>query len=366
MKKAIALGLIATMSMSAATIVHAEDKVTLRVLNWGNTDEEKIANDAIARFNEENPNVKVEQTCVPVESWSDFIQKWITMSTSGEAPDVISLGLEAVNMAVSNDLLVPLDDIIAGDEELTAKKDQYAPSLLEGFSSGDSLYGLPNGTQTMVVYYNKHMFDDAGLEYPQDGWTWDQFRETAEKLTKDGVYGFCFPCTYFQLTPWWSTNNAALVGEDGETPTVNSEGIVEAVDFLNGMYKDGICPEPISSDGYTMFANNQVAMVGAGRWVLNTWQDAGLTNDDFDCVQWPVKEKDGSVYGGSAWCIGSTTEHQDLAIELLKEMVSDETLTAVAAGGQQVPPTETLATSTDVMGTCHSVQENVWEKADGI
>ena len=55
MKKAIALSLIATMSMSAATIVHAEDEVTLRVLNWGNTDEEKIANDAIARFNEENP-----------------------------------------------------------------------------------------------------------------------------------------------------------------------------------------------------------------------------------------------------------------------------------------------------------------------
>lgn len=283
------------------------------------------------------------------------------MSTSGEAPDVISLGLEAVNMAVSNDLLLPLDDIIAGDEELTAKKDQYAPSLLDGFSSGDSLYGLPNGAQTMVVYYNKHMFDEAGLEYPQDGWTWDQFRETAEKLTKDGVYGFCFPCTYFQLTPWWSTNNAALVGEDGETPTVNSEGIVEAVDFLNGMYKDGICPEPISSDGYTMFANNQVAMVGAGRWVLNTWQDAGLTNDDFDCVQWPVKEKEGSVYGGSAWCIGSTTEHKDLAIELLKEMVSDETLTAVAAGGQQVPPTEALATSTDVMGTCPDNIMGIWK-----
>ena len=361
MKKAIALSLIATMSMSAATIVHAEDEVTLRVLNWGNTDEEKIANDAIARFNEENPNVKVEQTCVPVESWSDFIQKWITMCTSGEAPDVISLGLEAVNMAVSNDLLVPLDDIITDDEELTAKKDQYAPSLLEGFTVNDSLYGLPNGTQTMVVYYNKHMFDEAGLEYPQDGWTWDQFRETAEKLTKDGVYGFCFPCTYFQLTPWWSTNNAALVGEDGETPTVNSEGIVEAVDFLNGMYKDGICPEPISSDGYTMFANNQVAMVGAGRWVLNTWQDAGLTNDDFDCVQWPVKEKDGSVYGGSAWCIGSTTEHQDLAIELLKEMVSDETLTAVAAGGQQVPPTEALATSTDIMRTCPDNIMGIWK-----
>ena len=59
MKKAIALSLIATMSMSAATIVHAEDKVTLRVLNWGNTDEEKIANDAIARFNEEMVCIKM-------------------------------------------------------------------------------------------------------------------------------------------------------------------------------------------------------------------------------------------------------------------------------------------------------------------
>ena len=105
----------------------------------------------------------------------------------------------------------------------------------------------------------------------------------------------------------------------------------------------------------------KVAMVGAGRWVLNTWQDAGLTNDDFDCVQWPVKEKDGSVYGGSAWCIGSTTEHQDLAIELLKEMVSDETLTAVAAGGQQVPPTEALATSTDIMGTCPDNIMGIWK-----
>ena len=93
MKKAIALGLIATMSMApqvqngfrqpglpscpqaALQSALPTDKVTLRVLNWGNTDEEKIANDAIARFNEENPNVKVEQTCVPVESWSDFIQK---------------------------------------------------------------------------------------------------------------------------------------------------------------------------------------------------------------------------------------------------------------------------------------------------
>ena len=334
----------------------------LRVLNWGNTEEEKIANEAIARFNENNPDVEVKQTCVPVTSWSDFIQKWITMSTSGEAPDVINIGLEAVQMAVSNDLLMPLDEIVSEDQDLSKVKEEYAPVLLDGFSVDDNLYGLPNGTQTMVMYYNKTMFDEAGLEYPKDGWTWDEFYEDAKKLTKsDGsVYGFGLSSSYFQLTPWWSTNNTALVDEN-QNPALNSKKMVESVEFLDKLVKEKVTPDPISSDVYTMFSSKQLAMVGAGRWVLNTWQDAGLTNADFDCVQWPVNEKEGSVFGGAAWCISRNTENKELSIELLKSLVSEETLKAVAAGGQQVPPTESLATDTEIMGTTPDNIEGIWK-----
>lgn len=334
----------------------------LRVLNWGNTEEEKIANEAIARFNENNPDVEVKQTCVPVTSWSDFIQKWITMSTSGEAPDVINIGLEAVQMAVSNDLLMPLDEIVSEDQDLSKVKEEYAPVLLDGFSVDDNLYGLPNGTQTMVMYYNKTMFDEAGLEYPKDGWTWDEFYEDAKKLTKsDGsVYGFGLSSSYFQLTPWWSTNNTALFDEN-QNPALNSKKMVESVEFLDKLVKEKVTPDPISSDVYTMFSSKQLAMVGAGRWVLNTWQDAGLTNADFDCVQWPVNEKEGSVFGGAAWCISKNTENKELSIELLKSLVSEETLKAVAAGGQQVPPTESLATDTEIMGTTPDNIEGIWK-----
>lgn len=334
----------------------------LRVLNWGNTEEEKIANEAIARFNENNPDVEVKQTCVPVTSWSDFIQKWITMSTSGEAPDVINIGLEAVQMAVSNDLLMPLDEIVSEDQDFSKVKEEYAPVLLDGFSVDDNLYGLPNGTQTMVMYYNKTMFDEAGLEYPKDGWTWDEFYEDAKKLTKsDGsVYGFGLSSSYFQLTPWWSTNNTALVDEN-QNPALNSKKMVESVEFLDKLVKEKVTPDPISSDVYTMFSSKQLAMVGAGRWVLNTWQDAGLTNADFDCVQWPVNEKEGSVFGGAAWCISKNTENKELSIELLKSLVSEETLKAVAAGGQQVPPTESLATDTEIMGTTPDNIEGIWK-----
>lgn len=374
MKKTMALVMTGVMMLSVSACgsgKEGEEKpsdsgkskdTVLRVLNWGNTEEESIANDAIARFQETHPDVEVEQTCVPVVEWSDFIQKWITMSTSGEAPDVINLGLEAAQMAVENDLIRNLDDIVADDESLSSLKEEYAPSLLEGFSSDGKLYGLPSGAQTMVMYYNKTMFDEAQIPYPQDGWTWDEFYETAEKLTKEdgSVYGYGLASAYFQLTPWWTSNGAYLTDEDGQ-PTVNSENMVESVEFLNQLVEEGITPDPISSDVYTMFSSKQLAMVGAGRWTLDTWKDAGLTNADFDCVQWPVNKEESSVYGGSAWCIGTGTKNEELAVDLLKEMVSDETLEATAAGGQQIPPTEKLATDTSVMGTTPDNIQGLWK-----
>lgn len=367
MKKRIGFTMAAVTALSLGMCACASDETaTLRVLNWGNTQEEAIANDAIARFNEEYPNVTVEQTCVPVDSWSDFVQKWITMCTSGEAPDVISLGLEAAQMAVSNDLLMPLNEIVEADEGLKNLVDnEYAQSLLDGFSVDGNLYGLPNGTQTMLIYYNKAMFDEQGVDYPTDGWTWDDFMETAKAMTyedADGnkIYGFGLSSSYFQLTPWWVTNSAYPTDEEGK-PSLNSEAMVASAEFLNSMVTEGVTPDPISSDVYTMFGGKQLAMVGAGRWVLNTWQDSGFTAADFDCVQWPVQTEEGSVYGGSAWCIGSQTEYKELATALVKEMVSEETLTAVAAGGQQVPPTESLATDTEIMGTVPDNIMGIWK-----
>jgi len=352
-------GCFAADSTEAAAVDDTE--ATLNVLNWGSTVEEQIANDAIARFNEQYPNVTVKQTCVPVDQWSDFIQKWISMSTSGEAPDVINVGLEAIQMAVQNDLVYSLDDVVSSDDYLKTLQTEYAESLLKGFTVDGQLYGLPSGTQTMVMYYNKKMFDEAGIEYPKNGWTWDDFYNDAKALTKEdgSVYGYGLSSSYFQLTPWWVTNGASLIDADNN-PTVNSDAMVEAVDFLEKLTEEKITPDPISSDVYTMFASKKLAMVGAGRWVLNTWKDAGLTNDDFDCVQWPQKTQAGTVYGGSAWCIGKSTQNKDIAVALLESMVSEETLKANAAGGQQIPPTKALATDPEIMGTTPDGVMEIW------
>ena len=91
----------------------------------------------------------------------------------------------------------------------------------------------------MVMYYNKDIFDEKGVEYPKEGWTWDEFMETAEKLTYEEngktIYGYGLSSSYFQLTPWWATNSAYPVSEDYEKPALNSPAMLESITFLKSM-----------------------------------------------------------------------------------------------------------------------------------
>jgi len=348
---------------SSSTVQPQSQEVVLKVLNWGNLEEEAIFNEAIARFESAHPGVKVEQTITPVESWSNFIEKWITMSTSGNAPDLINIGLEGAQMALANNLILPLNEMIASDSEMDIRVKTFAKPLLEGFSKDGELYAVPNGSQTMVMYYNKAVFDAKNIEYPTENWTWDEFRQKAAALTfgegDNKVYGFGLPIAYFQLTPWWVTNDAYPCTKDYSAPDLTNPNMVESLEFITGLVKDGISPDPKGVDIYSQFAAGKLAMVGAGRWVLNSWTSGGLR--DFDCVQWPMNKKSGTVYGGAAWGIGSSTMNKELAFDLVKEFTSNETLAATASLGQQIPPTENLATDSKIMGTVPDSIGLLWE-----
>jgi multiple sugar transport system substrate-binding protein len=305
----------------------------------------------------------VEHTITPVDSWTDFIQKWVAMSASGNAPDLINIGLEGAQMALANNLIIPLDDMISTDSVMSVKIKEYPDSLINGFSSGGRIYGIPNGSQTMVMYYNKAIFDARGVEYPKEGWTWDDFLAKTEKLTygsgNDKVYGFGLPVAYFQLTPWWVTNNAYPCKKDYSGPDLSNPNMVEALTFITDLVKKQVVPDPFGVDIYSQFAAGKLAMVGAGRWVLNSWIGGGFK--EFDCIAWPKNKSSGTVYGGAAWGIGSNSQAKEAAFALLKELVSDETLTATAKLGQQIPPTAKLATEKTIMGTIPDSIDSLWQ-----
>lgn len=312
---------------------------TLRVLNWGTAEEEQIAADAIARFNEKNPDVEVKQTCVPVDSWSDFIQKWISMTTSGETPDVINIGLEAARMAVSNELLMPLDEIVENDESLSKLKSEYAESLINGFSVDGKLYGLPNGTQTMVMYYNKKMFDDAGIEYPKN-LTWDEYEDLAKKLSKnDGqVYG-----AYQHI---WRSTIQAIAAAQNEANLVEPDYqyMTDYYDRALRMQKEGAQMDFGTAKSTKVTYQSQFEEQKAAMMYMGTWYMAGiLANKEASKteVEWgitaiPQKKKGESVttFGSpTAFAVNKNSKKQKAAQEFIEFAASEEGAKVLAGVG---------------------------------
>lgn len=316
-------------------------KATLNVYNWGNIEEAAAYERAINRFNEKYPNVEVVNNMTPVASWSDYVDKWLVQITGGSAPDVINIAIEGLSLAVSKKLLIPLNNYINEEEEARDLLAQIPPKLIDALTVDGDKYLIPNGWQTMVIYYNTKIFKEKGIESPKPDWTWDDFLEKAQKLTDGNIYGFGLAFGFFHLHPWFITNDAYPVTKDYQHSNLIDPKMIEAVTFVSDLVnKYKVSPDPIGVDVYSQFAAEKVAMVGAGRWPLNGWSKSGFSN--YASVPWPCKRKTGTVFGGAGWGISPQCKNTDLAWELIKELISRETMADVMEIGQQIPILEDL------------------------
>ena len=188
--------------------VVSNEPASLELYNWGTPVDKQIWDDAIARFNQRYPNVTVTNNIVPVTSWADYADKLTTLAAGGHLPDLINIG-DGYRAVTARNLVIPLDDYIAASPELTSDID---PKLLNSTAVDGHVYWVPHLYETMVIFYNTKMFQDAGIERPADDWTWDDFLAIAQKLTTgegaDKVYGYCHAYADFQMHPWFLTNGS--------------------------------------------------------------------------------------------------------------------------------------------------------------
>ena len=164
----------------------SSEPIELTVLNWGSDIDVKINQDAYARLNEKFPNVTVKDNFVTgTATWSEYITKLLTMIGSGNSPDMVMMAIEGVRQLIDNDVVMPLDDRIEGDEDMQAVLDDISPRLVEALAVDGQTYFFPNSWNSIVLYYNTKMFADAGLEAPPADWDWDTFREYAKSLLRE-------------------------------------------------------------------------------------------------------------------------------------------------------------------------------------
>jgi multiple sugar transport system substrate-binding protein len=155
----------------------------------------------------------------------------------------------------------------------------YPQAVLDLYDQGDGkIYGLPKDFDTNAVWYNKEIFEAAGVDFPSADWTWDDFRAAAKALTGDGVWGVAAPLDY--QGGYYNTIYQAggqVISDDGTTSVIDSPEAVAGLKFWTDLQADGSSPtlqQLSDTEAVTMFQQGKVAMYMSGAyWALQFYQD---------------------------------------------------------------------------------------------
>lgn len=342
---------------NAAGQASSDDKIVLSVSVMANEEEKKIFEDAIDRFETAHPDCTVDASYTSGSTWGEYCDKLLIQIGSGEAPDVIHVAIEGTQMLVKNNVLLPLDDMIAADPDGQAMLDDFVDATTDVFTIDGKLYELPTDCNDAVVHVNTKMFQDAGIEIPYDGWTWDEFRSIAKQLTTgegdSKVYGFATSLSPAWLAGWFMSNGSDYINSDWTDSNLSDPKALETVEFLNNLVnEDKSMPVPeTTTDATSLFAAGRVAMIATGIWPFPSYRANGF--EDVDVVPMPTNSEDAKVgFGVGGVGIYSKSKHPQEAYELMKELTSVETGKAKCASGTCVPVRYSLSGEESYLSQC--------------
>ncbi len=295
--RSLILGLlIALCSLLLATVVVAQDAVELNVIGFvvpleeQGTPLDQAYQKFIADFEAAHPGVTVNALETPPE----FDTQLLVDLAAGTAPDIWNQDASTLARLVDSGYVLDMNECVALVPELNL--DRFFPSVLaiHQREEGGPIYGLPNDFTPMVIYYNTKAFERAGVEPPTAGWTWEEFRETAQKLTLDAngnnatspdfdpenvvQWGFRVRRFAFEwLYRVWQ-NGSDVISPDGTTASgyLDSPESIEAITWLRDLVTEAkAAPPPTTLDqriqqlGFLdRFLKGDFAMFDRGHWEL--------------------------------------------------------------------------------------------------
>ncbi|MFB3895276.1 MAG: sugar ABC transporter substrate-binding protein [bacterium] len=329
--------------------------VRLTYMMWGRPDELATVQEYIKKFNVKYPNIQVKILHYP----QNYQDKLKTMMAGGTPPDVMYIGLEDFPSYANKDVLLDLQPYINRDKGNDFPWSDFYPQTIEPFKYKGDYYGIAKDFATLVLYYNKDMFDKEKLAYPTDKWTWDDFRSAAEKMTKDingdgkpDQYGFVLETWMGEWAPWiWQNDgeimdvakNKWLLG-DPRYINQNIETFQFLVDLVWG--KKQVAPKPmVTQDMGTqeLFKTGKVGMCTYGRWMCMDFKH--ITAFKWDVSVLPYKKKRATALFTVCYAISKKCPYPEEAWQLIKFLTGPEGQIATAESGHAISTLRTLADS---------------------
>jgi multiple sugar transport system substrate-binding protein len=295
--------------------------------------------DMVDAFTDANPDVNV--TLAPVATQDDLMARLTTSFAGGEPPDVFLINYRRFGQFADQGVLEPVQSYL--DESDAIAESDFAETSLTAFRfGGEELTCLPQNTSSLVVYYNVDLFEAAGLDAPQAGWTWDDFLAAAQALTEGDTYGLGTEASLIRVAPFVWSNGGEIV-DDPEQPTTLTldEGPArEALDFfLDLQLEHGVVPpdaEEQSQESEVRFIEGKLGMYLNSRRVVPGLRE--IESFEWDVAPLPIAPggEPATILHGDAYCMAADgdTEAAWRLIEFANSVQGQEIL---AESGRTVP-----------------------------
>lgn len=296
-----------------------DEKVTIDYFTFSPGDQhEKDLKAMISAFEAQNPNIKIKYE---MASFEDYFTKLQTRLAGGSAPDTFELNYENFVNYASKGALLPLDKLLKADKEFDPS--QINQKAFDAFQYKGKQFGMVESFSDVVLFYNKDLFDAAGVSYPNADWTWKDELDAAKKLTnKDkGIYGTYAPIQFWEFYKTIAQNGGSIFNKDKTEATVNSPENIEALQWMvDKVNKYGVTPTDAKMSGQSdgdLFKAGKIAMLRTGIWMMDSFKDAPFK---WDIALEPGNTQKAHHFFANSLAISKDSKHPEAAWKWLKFM----------------------------------------------
>ncbi|GAA1283115.1 sugar ABC transporter substrate-binding protein [Planotetraspora silvatica] len=273
------------------------EKVTLTYANWSE-DQSPAMKQIAAEFEKANPNITIKVQTLP---WPEY---WSTLqvgAAGGTAPDAFWMLADHFREYAKGGQLLDLTDTIKSNQ---IDMNVYPKPVSDSYTYEGKVFALPKDFDTNGLWYNKALFDAAGVKYPDDTWTWQNVQEAAKKLTdpKKGVFGIAAPID--AQGGFYNTilqAGGSIINPEGTASDFASPAGIAGLKFWTDLQAAGESPtlkQLSDTEAVSMFENQKVAMYTSGAyWALRFYKNPDL-KDKVDVAPLPQGVKRATVTSG--------------------------------------------------------------------
>lgn len=326
----LALSALALVAGGAPALTAAQDSVTLRYFTFSAAPDHLEDLDwMVDAFEGENPGVEVEVETAPFD---DYFTELQTLVAGGDPPDVFELNYENFVAYASRGTLLDLTPLVAAEPGLT---DRFSPRALDAFAREGGQYGLPASFSNVVLFYNKDLFDAAGVAYPTADWTWEDELNAARRLTdaEAGVWGTFSPIQFHEFYKVAAQNGCGVFGADGAV-TIDQPACVEALQWMvDKVAEEKVTPSEVDLAGVAegdLFAQGQLAMLHIGIWMFPQFADLPFA---WDIALEPGNTQKAHHFFANAAAVSAATEHPAQAFAWARFLASSPEAAAIRVEG---------------------------------